>query len=215
MNSFAGEVWATLSAIDCSQHVEKKMNLSYLSWAWAWATLMKHYPESNYLFESPSQRDDGTVEVWVAVNVSKEGKSLARRMWLPVMDHKNNAIPNPTTRHISDTRMRCLTKCLAMFGLGHYIYAGEDIPSEESVKGAEQMKYKALCEKHQDSIIEIKKGIESGDLSSACEAYEEIPKDDVMELWKAPTKGGVFTTKEREIMKSKEFREAYFGPSNE
>ena len=31
-------------------------------------------------------------------------------------------------RKISDTRMRCLVKCAAMFGLAHYIYAGEDLP---------------------------------------------------------------------------------------
>ena len=41
------------------------------------------------------------------------------------------AIPNPNSRHISDNKMRCLTKCISMFGLGHYIYAGEDLPSEE------------------------------------------------------------------------------------
>ena len=34
--------------------------------------------------------------------------------------------------------MRCLVKCLAMFGLGHYIYAGEDLPSAEADKAAEQ-----------------------------------------------------------------------------
>ena len=44
------------------------------------------------------------------------------------MDYKNNANKEPTARDISDTRMRCLVKCLAMFGLGHYIYAGESIP---------------------------------------------------------------------------------------
>ena len=30
------DVWETLSKVDCSEHIEKKMNLSYLSWAWAW-----------------------------------------------------------------------------------------------------------------------------------------------------------------------------------
>ena len=51
-------------------------------------------------------------------------------MWLPVMDYKNKAIVSPDTRAVSDTRMRCLTKCLAMYGLGHYIYAGEDLPTQ-------------------------------------------------------------------------------------
>jgi len=54
--------------------------------------------------------------------------SLKRDMWLPVMDHKNKAVINPDACQINKTKMRCLTKCLAMFGLGHYIYAGEDLP---------------------------------------------------------------------------------------
>ena len=49
-------------------------------------------------------------------------------MWLPVMDNRNKAVVNPTSRDVSDARMRCLVKCIAMFGLGHYIYAGEDLP---------------------------------------------------------------------------------------
>ena len=47
------------------------------------------------------------------------------------MDYKNTAIANPNSRQVSDTKMRCLVKCLAMFGLGHYIFAGEDLPREE------------------------------------------------------------------------------------
>ncbi len=34
---------------------------------------------------------------------------------------------------VNKTIMRCLTKNLAMFGLGLYIYAGEDLPEEEKV----------------------------------------------------------------------------------
>ena len=57
-------------------------------------------------------------------------------MWLPVMDNRNNAISNPTSRQISDAKMRCLVKCIAMFGLGHYIFAGEDLPSEKKESGS-------------------------------------------------------------------------------
>ena len=49
-------------------------------------------------------------------------------MWLPVMDYKNDAKKNPTSKDISDSRMRCLAKAIAMHGLGHYVYAGEDVP---------------------------------------------------------------------------------------
>ena len=58
---------------------------------------------------------------------------MERHMWLPVMDHRNNAVQHPTTRQVSDTRMRCLVKAIAMFGLGFYIYAGEDLPEKTEV----------------------------------------------------------------------------------
>lgn len=132
--SFAKEVWETLSGVDCSGRIEKKMDLSYLSWSWAWATLMEHYPESEYTFEEDKAFPDGTVEVAVNITIREGDKSLSRRMWLPVMNHKNASVPNPSSRQRSDSRMRCLTKCLALFGLGHYIYAGEDLPSAEKDK---------------------------------------------------------------------------------
>lgn len=129
--SFHAQVWQTLSRIDCSKHVEKKMNLSYLSWAWAWAILMEEYPESSFEFEPPVDYPDGTQEVWVNVTVRAGDSALTRRMWLPVLDHQNRPIKSPNSFQVNTTRMRCLTKCLAMFGLGHHIYAGEDVPRPE------------------------------------------------------------------------------------
>jgi hypothetical protein len=52
-------------------------------------------------------------------------------MQLPVMDNRNNAISKPDARKISDAQMRCLAKCIACFGIGLYIYAGEDLPEDE------------------------------------------------------------------------------------
>ena len=117
-------IWETLSKIDVSNHIEKKMNLSYLSWAWAWDTLMKSYPQAQYEFLNNHFHNDGSVDVWVKVSID----DCYRVMWLPVMDNKNNAIKYPDSRKVSDARMRCLVKCIAMFGLGLYIYAGEDLP---------------------------------------------------------------------------------------
>lgn len=209
--SFAKEVWSTLSAVDCSQHVQVKMKLSYLSWAWAWATLMKHYPESTYTFDESVTTPEGTSEIWVTLAVVDGDKRLERRMWLPVMDHKNNAIIKPTTRHISDTRMRCLTKCLAMFGLGHYIYAGEDLPDPEAVQGAIEVAYEKLVDDNTDSIQAIKDGIQQKEYSSAAEAWFELNKEVKEGIWKAPSRGGCFSTQEREVIKSTEFREAHYG----
>jgi len=65
---------------------------------------------------------------------------LSRQMWLPVMDYRNRAVPSPNAFQVNTARMRCLVKCLGMWGLGHYIYAGEDLPNAEMDKAAEQMK---------------------------------------------------------------------------
>ena len=117
------EIWATLSKIDVSKHVEKKNGLTYLSWAYAWGILMQHYPQAEYSFSHHEIHPDGTVTVHCDVMIGQSH----RTMWLPVMDYKNNAIKNPDARKISDTKMRCLVKCLSLFGLGWAIYAGEDI----------------------------------------------------------------------------------------
>lgn len=125
------KIWKTLSQIDVSKHVEKKNGLSYLSWAWAWGVLMEEYPHAEYSFSTPEVHPDGTVTIHCDIMIGH----CHRSMWLPVMDYKNNAIKNPDARKISDTKMRTLVKCLAMFGLGHRIYAGEDInpPGEPEV----------------------------------------------------------------------------------
>jgi len=134
-------VWKTLSSIDVNNKTEKKGNLTYLSWAWAWGELMDHYPQATYTF-TEWEYPDGTHYVTKDVLIYGDGTcsvecelkidDLVRKMWLPVMDYRNNAIENPTARQISDTKMRCLVKCMAMLGLGHYIYAGEDIPQESN-----------------------------------------------------------------------------------
>ena len=128
------DVWNTLSKIDVSDKVEKKMNLSYLSWAWAWGTMMDNYPDAQYNFYENQETGvpyvtlpDGTAEVRCRVTIG----NLAREMWLPVMDFKNNAVANPSAREVSDTKMRCLVKTLGMWGLGLYIYAGQDLPSTD------------------------------------------------------------------------------------
>ena len=126
------EVWDKLSKIDCSDKVEKKGKLSYLSWAWAWGILQEHYPQAQYIFYQGEgdvpyvKYPDGTGEVRCRVSID----NLTREMTLCVMDFKNNAVKNPNSSQVNNSKMRCLTKCLAMFGLGHYIYAGEDLPED-------------------------------------------------------------------------------------
>lgn len=121
-------IWETLSSVDVSGMVEQKMGLTYLSWAHAWGTLMAHYPQATYEFHPHDVDEKGYVEIWCTVTIGE----CSRSMWLPVMNNRNQAIAGPDARAISDTRMRCLVKCLAMFGLGHRIYCGEDLNPPEA-----------------------------------------------------------------------------------
>ena len=66
---------------------------------------------------------------------------------------------------------------------------------------------------HQDSINYIKEGIVEGDLHKAVEAWDELDDQEKESLWVAPSKGGPFTTEERKVMKSTEFRLAREGKS--
>ena len=122
----AKEIWDTLSAINVNEHTNQKNGFTYLSWTWAWATLQDHYPESSYKFCPDMVHTDGSVEVWVELTV----EGITRSMWLAVTDFRNKPVHNPSCDLIANARMRCLVKAIAMFGLGHYIYAGESLPME-------------------------------------------------------------------------------------
>jgi hypothetical protein len=134
-------VWKVLSAIDCSEHVEKKGQFSYLAWTWAFAMVKERYPEAVYNLEDDIVYPDGSMEVRVTVCI----ENLSHTMWLPVLDFKNKAIKAPNAFDINSSRMRCLVKCLAMFGLGHYIYAGESLPTAPVVEATEEQKRMLLA----------------------------------------------------------------------
>ena len=144
-------VFEKLSAINVNDKVEKKSNLTYLSWAWAWGEVKKAYPSATYqvVADPISKRPyffDENLGYMVMTEVTIEDQTL--EMWLPVMDGANKSMTYQSytyqTRYgekvveaatmfdINKTLMRCLTKNLAMFGLGHYIYAGEDLPETET-----------------------------------------------------------------------------------
>ncbi len=131
-------VFETLSAINVNDKVEKKNGLTYLSWAWAWGEVKKAYPSATYEVVRDPQTDkpyfaDPHLGIMVMTNVCIDGQCL--EMWLPVMNHRNQAltVDQATMFDVNKAIMRCLTKNLAMFGLGHYIYVGEDYPQTGTV----------------------------------------------------------------------------------
>ena len=144
-------VFNKLNAIDVSKKVEKKQKLTYLSWAWAWSEVKKNYPSASYtIFKNELNQPyiyDEKTGYMCYTTVTIEDESL--EMWLPVMDGANKAmfdesytytvkdwggggtkektVEAATMFDVNKTIMRCLTKNLAMFGIGLYIYAGEDL----------------------------------------------------------------------------------------
>lgn len=145
------EIFNDLQAIDCREHIEKKNDLSYLSWSWAWGYVGSRYEASYEIVNDPATglpyfHAQG-LGYLVRTRVTIEG--YTREMWLPVMSPDNRAlqdvpfeivrkrrdgtpftvtVPAADMMDINKTIMRCLVKNLAMFGLGLGIYAGEDLP---------------------------------------------------------------------------------------
>jgi len=131
-----------LLKINVNDHTEKKNGLTYLSWAWAWSKVLENDPTANFEVEQfthpdnvnlrvPYQDIGGSCIVWVSVTIF--GKTV--KVQLPVLDYRNKCIPAPNAFDINTSIMRCLTKGIAMHGLGLYIYAGEDLPMDaEPVK---------------------------------------------------------------------------------
>lgn len=132
-------VFGKLAAVNCNEHIEKKNNgkveLSYLSWAWAWHYIKSRYPNAYYTIY---ERQDGVPywtdgrTAWVKTGVTIEG--MEHIEYLPIMDYRNLSIPleKITSMDMNKAIQRSLTKAAARHGLGLYIYAGEDIPLSEA-----------------------------------------------------------------------------------
>ncbi len=125
----AKTIWDKLSSVDVTEQTTQKNGYTYLTWCWAWAKLMESFPTAVYRFEPEHSLPDGSVMCQCEITITDGQETVSHSMWLAVMDHRNKAIQNPDATQVNKARMRCLVKCIAMFGLGAYIYANEDIPT--------------------------------------------------------------------------------------
>lgn len=212
-------VFNTLNAINVNDYTEQKdtgkTKLTYLSWSKAWEEVKKIYPEATYTIRRfgenmlPYVYDENTgYMVFTEVEIN----GLKHEMWLPVMDGKNKAMKSHpyeyTTRYgkqsveaatmfdINTSIMRCLTKNLAMFGLGLYIYSGEDIPNQEKdqelLKPIDEAKIETLkSEMERTGITEKRllytvhanslKDITISGFKMAMEKFEKLPDKKLQE----------------------------------
>lgn len=126
-----------LNSINVNDKTEKKNGLTYLSWAWAWGEVKKIFPDATYtVYENKDgwlYHTDGRT-CWVKTGVTVNG--IEHIEYLPVMDFRNSSIPleKVTSYDVNKSIQRSLTKAVARHGLGLYIYAGEDLPEEETKK---------------------------------------------------------------------------------
>lgn len=206
------DVFATLNAINVNDRTELKdtgtRKLTYLSWVWAWAEVRKRYPDATYEVKLnpetglPYWRDpDVGIMVYTSVTICNE----THTMWLPVMDGANNAMdfkpyevitkygkkPVAAARmmDINKAVMRCLAKNLAMFGLGLYIYAGEDLPDGEEAPTEEPKADKKLATREQCEVLaevykgdRLKKLLEMNNISALEEMTAEKATDLIRKL---------------------------------
>ena len=168
-----------LSSINVNSKVEKKSGLTYLSWSFAWSETKKACPDATYKI-GPTDYDEAR-GFMCHTEVTIAGETL--EMWLPVMDGKNKSMKKTpysystrygdkqvdaaTTFDINKTIMRCLVKNLAMFGLGIYIYAGEDLPEGEALTFSQKqdalMRDAVNTIDYEKELIDLKKGTANWD----------------------------------------------------
>lgn len=165
-----------LFEINVNDYTETKKNgnveLTYLSWAWAWATFKKECPDADYEvkhFDGKPYLYDENLGYMVETSITTNGET--KSMWLPVMDGANKAqksvaytyktskgeertVAAATMFDINTAIMRCLVKNIGMFGLGLYIYAGEDIPEGETVRQGKKAR------KEKSTVEEVVTGIQ-------------------------------------------------------
>ena len=159
-----------LRQINVNEHTERKGNLTYLSWTYALDILLQNDSTATWKFLEPIVYND---TMMVRTEVTALGKTL--EMQLPVMDNRNNAIKSPDARKISDSQMRCLAKNIACFGIGLYVYAGSDLPSDAIDE--EKPDLTDLCTQWIDNINDC---LDMDTLKSAYgQAYKELSKDKV------------------------------------
>lgn len=140
-----------LRLINVNEHTERKGKFTYLSWTWAVDQLLQNDPAATWTFGDPVYFNES---VMVFCTVNAFSKSMTCQM--PVLNNTNKAIANPNAMDVNTAMMRCLTKCISLFGIGLYIYAGEDLPDEPEVDLRDQADIWCLAIDKAENIDELK-----------------------------------------------------------
>ena len=160
-----GLCFDALYNMNLGDKVEKKDNLSYLTWSEAWKAFKEVYPSATFrVVTNPDTKLPYFVDPQIGIMVFTEvtADDLTQQCFLPVLNssmkpmrleaYNYTVYDKQNKRQIEKTceaanafdlnraLMRCLTKNLALFGLGLKLYMGEDIPCENQDDVSDQKK---------------------------------------------------------------------------
>lgn len=166
-------VFETLNKVDVSQYTEKKGKFNYLSWSYAVRELLKVCPTATWEIHT-FKNVDGTDQPYMKngtgayVQVSVDVEGVVRTQIHPVLDHRNQTIPEPNAFEVNTSIQRCLAKAIALHGLGLYIFAGEDLPEGSEITKAETDGAIKLASKIKDKDVkkEMIDGLNGGKVDS-------------------------------------------------
>ena len=115
-------------------------DLAYLSWAVAWRKMKEIYPDANYrLVETVEGSPLWNINGYGMLKCAVSACGVEHIETFPIMDNKNNSvkIESVNGRDVNDSMQRGLTKAIARFGVGLYIFEGKlEAPKEEPAKPA-------------------------------------------------------------------------------
>lgn len=121
------------------------------------------------------------------------------------------------TSHVENCETSAIGRALAALGLAGTEYASADevanaISNQAIEKATERLRlHNKVLHDHLLEVCAIKTHmILDGGLETAASTWFQFDDEVKAALWIAPRDGGIFTTAEREIMKSKEFKDAYY-----
>jgi len=171
------DIWKKLSVIDVSEFVKSRgignRTLSWIPWSDCLAILQSHYPDFEYEFFPLTLYPDGSAEVGCEVTIG----DVSRRVDLPVMDHKFDAISagpggSPDSRAINDGRWRAFVKAVAILGLGFQLYRdGSGVPVPVKTKPTKKPTKKEQAGKDWNTAEHLAERLDT--LSAILEACEE------------------------------------------
>ncbi len=175
--------YLSLRKVNVNEHIEKKNGLSYLSWAWAVDTLLQNDSAATWTYGEPVKFGE---TLMVFCTVTAFGKNMTAQ--LPVMDYRNKAIPNPDAMSVNTAMQRCLAKAIALHGLGLYIYAGEDLPEEDTAKKSElELKQPEFSDEEKDILHSLAEGfttfVAEGNPQEAKVTWDSLDNDQKTFMW--------------------------------